>query len=107
MGDALRVIHPLAGLGVNLGFEDLQEMLHVVKPGIDLGVSGLCAKFARQRLLRSELVLRSLDGLRRLYAQDDPWLGLLRNAGVDWFGRRRWLQRKAIEEATGLHDVSA
>ena len=107
LGDALRVIHPLAGLGVNLGFEDLQEMLHVVKPGADLGVSGLWDKFARQRLLRSELVLRSLDGLRRLYAQDDPWLGLLRNAGVDWFGRRRWLQRKAIEEATGLHDVSA
>jgi len=107
LGDALRVIHPLAGLGVNLGFEDLQEMLHVVKPGTDLGVSGLWDKFARQRLLRSELVLRSLDGLRRLYAQDDPWLGLLRNTGVDWFGRRRWLQRKAIEEATGLHDVSA
>ena len=107
LGDALRVIHPLAGLGVNLGFEDLQEMLHVVKPGTDLGVSGLWDKFARQRLLRSELVLRSLDGLRRLYAQDDPWLGWLRNAGVDWFGRRRWLQRKAIEEATGLHDVSA
>ena len=107
LGDALRVIHPLAGLGVNLGFEDLQEMLHVVKPGTDLGVSGLWDKFARQRLLRSELVLRSLDGLRRLYAQDDPWLGLLRNAGVDWFGRRRWLQRKAIEEATGLNDVSA
>ena len=72
LGDALRVIHPLAGLGVNLGFEDLQEMLHVVKPGTDLGVSGLWDKFARQRLLRSELVLRSLDGLRRLYAQDDP-----------------------------------
>ncbi len=107
LGDALRVIHPLAGLGVNLGFEDLQEMLHVVKPGTDLGVSGLWDKFARQRLLRSELVLRSLDGLRWLYAQDDPWLGLLRNTGVDWFGRRRWLQRKAIEEATGLHDVSA
>ena len=107
LGDALRVIHPLAGLGVNLGFEDLQEMLHVVKPGADLGVSGLWDKFARQRLLRSELVLRSLDGLRRLYAQDDPWLGLLRNAGVDWFGSRRWLQRKAIEEATGPHDVSA
>ena len=82
-------------------------MLLGVKPGTDLGVSGLWDKYARQRLLRSELVLRSLDGLRRLYAQEDPWLGLLRNAGGDWFGRRRWLQRKAIEEATGLHAVSA
>ena len=90
---------------MNLGFEDLQAMLHVVKSGTDLSVSGRWDKFARQRLLRSELVLRSLDGLQRLYAQDDPWLSLLRNAGVDWFGRRRWLQRKAIEEATGLRDM--
>jgi 2-polyprenyl-6-methoxyphenol hydroxylase-like FAD-dependent oxidoreductase len=51
--------------------------------------------------------LRSLDGLQRLYAQDNPWMTWLRNAGVGWFGRRQWLQRKAIEEATGLRDLSA
>jgi ubiquinone biosynthesis UbiH/UbiF/VisC/COQ6 family hydroxylase len=107
LGDALRVIHPLAGLGVNLGFEDLQALLDFLPPDTDLGTAGRWDKYARQRLLRSELVLRSLDGLRRLYAQDNPWVGWLRNAGVGWFGRRQWLQRKAIEEATGLRDLSA
>ncbi|MBL6815368.1 MAG: FAD-dependent oxidoreductase [Pseudomonadales bacterium] len=107
LGDALRVIHPLAGLGVNLGFEDLQALLDFLPPDTDLGVAGRWDKYARQRLLRSELVLRGLDGLRRLYAQDNPWVGWLRNAGVGWFSRRQWLQRKAIEEATGLNDLSS
>lgn len=107
LGDALRVIHPLAGLGVNLGFEDLQAMLDCLQSDTDLSTAGRWDKYARQRLLRSELVLRSLDGLQRLYAQDNPWVSWLRNAGVGWFGRRQWLQRKAIEEATGLRDLSA
>ena len=106
LGDALRVVHPLAGLGVNLGFEDLQELLTIAKPNVDLCRLGLWDKFARQRLLRSEIMLRSLDGLKRLYGNPNPWVGWLRNAGVDWFGRRRWLQRKAIEEATGLRHLS-
>jgi len=106
LGDALRVVHPLAGLGVNLGFEDLHELLTIAKPNVDLGRPGLWDRFARQRLLRSEIMLRSLDGLKRLYGNSDPWMGWLRNAGVDWFGRRQWLQRKAIEEATGLRQLS-
>lgn len=107
LGDALRVVHPLAGLGVNLGFEDLRELLQIVVPGQPLAQAGMWDKFARRRLLRSEIMLRSLDGLKRLYGNDDPWIGWMRNMGVGWFGRRQWLQRKAIEEATGLHDLPA
>ena len=92
---------------MNLGFEDLQAMLDCLQSDANLSTAGRWDKYARQRLLRSELVLRSLDGLQRLYAQDNPWVSWLRNAGVGWFGRRQWLQRKAIEEATGLRDMSA
>ena len=106
LGDDLRVVHPLAGLGVNLGFEDLHELLAIAKPNVDLCRLGLWDKFARQRLLRSEIMLRSLDGLKRLYGNPNPWVGWLSNTGVGWFGRRRWLQRKAIEEATGLRHLS-
>jgi hypothetical protein len=52
-------------------------------------------------------MLRSLDGLKHLYGNDNPWIGWVRNMGVGWFSRRQWLQRKAIEEATGLNDISA
>ena len=107
LGDALRVVHPLAGLGVNLGFEDLRELLQIASPGTELVQNGLWDQFARRRLLRAEILLRRLDGPTRLYGNDDPWIGWVRNLGVGWFGRRQWLQRKAIEEATGLHELSA
>ena len=107
LGDALRVVHPLAGLGVNLGFEDLQELLSVMARGVDFNLPGQWDKFARQRLLRSEIMLRSLKGLKELYGNDNPWVGWLRNSGVGWFGRRQWLQRRAIEEATGLRNFSS
>lgn len=41
MGDAYRVVHPLAGQGVNLGFGDIQQLtsaLHsAMKSGQDIG----------------------------------------------------------------------
>lgn len=107
LGDALRVVHPLAGLGVNLGFEDLAALLAVAQSRADLTAPGCWDQFARQRLLRSQIMLRSLDALKRLFGNDDPWVGWIRNVGVGWFGRRRWLQRQAIAEATGLHELSA
>jgi 2-octaprenylphenol hydroxylase len=59
-------------------------------------------KFARQRHLRSESMLRALDGLKRLYAQDKPGISLLRNVGVGVFNGQLWLKRQVMREAMGL-----
>ena len=105
IGDALRVVHPLAGLGVNLGFEDIAELLKIIHANphflLDDPSSGL-NKFARQRHLRSESMLRALDGLKRLYAQDKPAISWLRNVGVGIFNNQAWLKRQVIREAMGL-----
>ncbi len=105
IGDALRVVHPLAGLGVNLGFEDIAELLKIIQVNahflLDDPSSGL-NKFARQRHLRSESMLRALDGLKRLYAQDKPAISWLRNAGVGIFNSQLWLKRQVMREAMGL-----
>ncbi len=105
IGDALRVVHPLAGLGVNLGFEDIAALLKIIHANpnflLDDPSSGL-NKFARQRHLRSESMVRALDALKRLYAHDQPAISWLRNVGVGFFNKQLWLKRQVIREAMGL-----
>ncbi len=105
IGDALRVVHPLAGLGVNLGFEDIAELLKIIHADphfLLVDPSSGLNKFARQRHLRSESMLRALDGLKRLYAQDKPAVSWLRNVGVGLFNNQMWLKRQVIREAMGV-----
>lgn len=102
IGDALRVVHPLAGLGVNLGFEDLEHLLQVAQHADDLGQPRLWLKFARARHLRSKAMLHLLDGLRRIYAGQTPLAGWVRNVGVSMFAGSGGLKRQVMEQAMGL-----
>ena len=82
IGDALRVVHPLAGLGVNLGLEDVSALLQRVDETTADIAPECFTKFARQRLLKSQLMLRIMAGLKTLYGQPAPLLSWIRNVGV-------------------------
>lgn len=108
LGDAARVLHPLAGLGGNLGFEDVREML-AVADGLggrgDPGAAGLWRAFDRRRRSRAQLMLRVMDSLRRVYARGDPLSQWLRNTGVGWLNQAAPVKRQIMVEAMGLGPV--
>jgi 2-polyprenylphenol 6-hydroxylase len=112
IGDAARVLHPLAGLGANVGFEDVRELLAVLEdlPAAggagDPGMPGLWRAFARRRMMRARLMLRLMDTLRRAYAQGDPLSQWLRNLGVGWLNQAGPVKRQIIKEAMGLGPVA-
>ena len=72
LGDAARVVHPLAGLGVNLGFEDTLALLRVTETGQALTNSRRLAEFCRARESRSQHMIMLLDTLRILYRDTRP-----------------------------------
>jgi len=104
IGDAARVLHPLAGQGVNLGFEDLNEVLRVARRvgPADLGDPQLWQGFARRRRSRAELMVRAMDAFAMVYRISDPGLSWLRNVAVDLLNAAPPLKRQLIREALGF-----
>jgi ubiquinone biosynthesis UbiH/UbiF/VisC/COQ6 family hydroxylase len=103
IGDAAHVIHPLAGQGANLGFQDargLAAVLAETAPLRDLGELRLLRRYERSR---SEAVLAmraAVNGLFGLFGAESAALRRLRNLGLNLTGRlpviRNVLARRAL-----------
>jgi 2-polyprenylphenol 6-hydroxylase len=86
IGDAAHAVHPLAGQGVNLGFQDARVLADeinlrsaVERPG-DLRV---LRRYARQRREDVTAMQFVTDRLDRLFGSSKPGLFTLRNLGLD------------------------
>ena len=102
IGDAARVLHLMAGLGLNLGFEDVTGLLRTVKGALDPGAPGLWRTFARRRKARAQAMVRLLAALQGFYSLKQPAAQWLRNAGVRLVNDFAPLKRQIILEAMGL-----
>jgi ubiquinone biosynthesis UbiH/UbiF/VisC/COQ6 family hydroxylase len=110
IGDAARVLHPLAGLGANVGFEDVRDLLVRVEglpEGADLGGPGLWRAYARKRRVRAQLMVRAMAAFKNVYAEGDPLLQWLRNSAVGWVNGARPVKRQIIREALGLGPLAS
>jgi 2-octaprenylphenol hydroxylase len=98
------VLHPLAGQGVNLGFEDvrgIRDVLRTVGKGA-LADGEVWRALARRRRIRGEVMVRAMDAFRTIYASRDPALQWLRNVGVDLVNRMPVVKVELMREALGL-----
>ena len=105
VGDAARVLHPLAGLGANVGFEDVRDLLariSALPTGTDPGMTGIWRAFARKRRVRAQLMVAAMAGFRQVYAEGAPLRGWLRNSAISWVNQARPLKQQIIREALGL-----
>ncbi len=110
IGDAARVLHPLAGLGANVGFEDVRDLLALVRglpAGADLGAAGIWRGYARKRRARAWLMVSAMTGFRRAYGDADPLVQWLRNTAIGWLNGARPVKAQIIREALGLGPLAS
>lgn len=85
IGDAAHTVHPLAGQGVNLGFQDARELANVLAsrgPQADCGDYRLLRRYERARGEAVLAMQAATHGLQRLFNNTDPLLAWVRNTGL-------------------------
>ena len=105
LGDAARVIHPLAGLGANVGFEDvaaLIDILAVNRSVSDIGILHDWKGFSKNRIRKSKLMIEAMSRLDNLYANTSPLFTFIRNKSIKTLDRNKFIKKRLILEAQGL-----
>jgi 2-polyprenyl-6-methoxyphenol hydroxylase-like FAD-dependent oxidoreductase len=107
-GDAAHNIHPLAGLGLNLGLADAAELARTLsaRQGSDYwrspGDRVLLRRYERARKAGMAPTWLACDGLQRLFAHPDVRVQSLRNWGMRGFdqleGLKRWTMQQAMQQ---------
>ena len=104
LGDAAHVVHPLAGQGLNLGLQDVGQLLKVLsarESWRDPGDLALLRRHERARAEPVNLMRFTVNSLARLFAANDPAVRWARNRGLDWVQAVHPLKNLLIRRAIG------
>lgn len=106
VGDAAHGVHPLAGQGLNLGFRDVAALAEVLveaaRRGEDIGALDVLQRYEQARRFDTVKMALGMDGINRLFSNDNPLLRLARDAGLAAVNAMPGLRRGFIRQAAGL-----
>ena len=102
VGDAAHVVHPLAGQGANLGFQDARELAQVLAargPYRDPGDLRLLRRYERARAEAILAMRGAVHGLYWLFDVRSAPLAWLRNAGLNLTNRLSVMKNVLMRQA--------
>ncbi len=103
MGDCAHTIHPLAGLGLNLGLADVRSWMNglEVKSSQPIFSKKLLSAYQRERKQAVWQMIWLMEGLKRLYSHSFGPIIPLRGLGLNVCNQFMPLKRLLIQHATG------
>lgn len=83
MGDAAHTIHPLAGLGMNLGLKDAALLISLLDNDSDeFATQRQLREYERRRKLDAQKHIAMMQGLKTLFEGNNPLKKLIRGVGL-------------------------
>ena len=104
VGDSAHSIHPLAGQGINLGFEDANSLVKKIIKTNDsdtINFKESLNTYSNERRLQNEIMLKTMDGFVALFNERNPYMRFLRNFGLNAFNQSKFLKSFLVKAASG------
>ena len=104
VGDSAHSIHPLAGQGINLGFEDANSLVKKIIKTSDSDTTNFKESlnaYSNERRLQNEIMLKTMDGFVALFNERNPYIRFLRNFGLNTFNQSKFLKSFFVKAASG------
>ena len=106
VGDAAHTIHPLAGLGANLGFADAAALTEVIAIAClarkDIGIRPLLRRYERWRRGENTMTAKTIDAFYHTFGTNRPGIQSLRGAGLQFVDKTPLAKDFFMQYATGL-----
>jgi len=106
VGDAAHGVHPIAGQGLNLGLRDVAALAEVLikaaRRGENIGAVDVLERYQRWRRFDSTALALGMDGVNRLFSNDNPLLRAGRDLGLGVVNAVPGLRRGFMRQAAGL-----
>lgn len=105
IGDAAHRLHPLAGLGLNMGLRDVAALAEVIaeaaRRGEDFGSLNVLERYQRWRRFDTVQVAAATEAINRLFSNDLGPLRAVRDLGLGLVDRMAPLKKIVVSEAAG------
>ena len=102
LGDAAHTIHPLAGLGLNVGLADVSAWYHKLKQDKKaLASSKALGCYQRERKSAVWQTILLMEGFKRLFSISLPPIPAFRSLGLRFCNQLTPLKRLFIQHAAG------
>ncbi|MDZ7905775.1 MAG: FAD-dependent monooxygenase [Cypionkella sp.] len=106
VGDAAHGVHPIAGQGLNLGLRDVAALAEVLieaaRLGLDIGAADVLTRYQNWRRFDTTVMALGMDGVNRLFSNDNPLLRGLRDLGMGAVNAMPALKRAFMGKAAGV-----
>ncbi len=106
VGDAAHIIHPLAGQGANLGILDVSELSQILLDARHekrhWWAQHTLRAYERHRKGENRIMENAMTGFNQLFSNDNAWLSMLRNAGLNMVDHAPFIKQQFMQHAMGV-----